>query len=264
MKYAGEPGIDAADLKNMPGYGLTATVKGHRWAVGTLKLLDREGVAYPVELARVPETIVACAKDGRMPAASSLPTRPRTTPRRPSACCARAAWNASRYSPATGRRWLARWRPSCVWTEGCGDLLPEGKVAHIDKLKREGRNVAFVGDGINDARCWRLPTWAWPWAGLGADMAIETADVVIQTDEPSRVAAAIGIGRRTRRIVRQNIVFAIGVKVAVMAWAWPDWQTCGARCSPTWAWLCCGAERHEDCIGEPTPNPSPREGLDVL
>ena len=100
--------------------------------------------------------------------------------------------------------------------KGYGDLLPEGKVAHLEALKQEGKSVAFVGDGINDAPVLALSDVGVAMGKMGADMAIETADVVIQTDDPTKVATAIAIGKRTHRIVLQNIIFAIGVKVAVM------------------------------------------------
>jgi Cd2+/Zn2+-exporting ATPase len=101
-------------------------------------------------------------------------------------------------------------------TGGYGDLLPEGKVAHISALQQQGRKVAFIGDGINDAPVIALSDVGLAMGALGSDMAIETADVVIQDDRPSKVAEAIHIGRRTHHIVYENIVLAIGIKVLVM------------------------------------------------
>ena len=100
--------------------------------------------------------------------------------------------------------------------KGYGDLLPQGKVEHIDQLRKAGEKVAFVGDGINDAPVLALSDVGMAMGAMGADMAIETADVIIQTDQPSKVAEAISIGRRTRAIVHQNIVLAIGIKLLVM------------------------------------------------
>ena len=100
--------------------------------------------------------------------------------------------------------------------EAHGDLLPQGKVEHIEQLQGQGKQVAFVGDGINDAPVLALSDVGIAMGALGSDMAIETADVVIQTDQPSRVAEAVSLGKRTRRIVTQNIAFAIAVKVLVM------------------------------------------------
>ena len=98
-----------------------------------------------------------------------------------------------------------------------GDLLPEGKVAHIEQLKRDKNNrIAFVGDGMNDAPVLALSDVGIAMGGLGSDAAIETADVVIQTDQPSKVATAIQVGRQTRRVIWQNVSLAFGVKVIVM------------------------------------------------
>ena len=71
--------------------------------------------------------------------------------------------------------------------------------------------------------------------GMGSDAAIEAADVVFMDDKPSKLADAIRIARKTRAIVRQNVVFALAVKLLVMYWARSAWPTCGRRCSPTWA-----------------------------
>ena len=111
---------------------------------------------------------------------------------------------------------IAHFEDGKGFVKGYGDLLPEGKVAHLEALKQEGKSVAFVGDGINDAPVLALSDVGVAMGKMGADMAIETADVVIQTDDPTKVATAIAIGKRTHRIVLQNIIFAIGVKVLVM------------------------------------------------
>ena len=102
-------------------------------------------------------------------------------------------------------------------TQAFGDLLPEGKVAHLEQLKANSENrVAFVGDGINDTPVLALSDVGIAMGGLGCDAAIETADVVIQTDQPSKVAEAIKIGKQTHRIVWQNISMAFGVKLLVL------------------------------------------------
>ncbi len=102
-----------------------------------------------------------------------------------------------------------------VYTE----LLPDGKVKKVEELlktKSEKGKLAFVGDGINDAPVIALADIGIAMGGLGADSAIEAADVVIMTDEPSKILNAIKLSKKTMRIVKENIVFAIGVKVAVL------------------------------------------------
>jgi Cd2+/Zn2+-exporting ATPase len=97
-----------------------------------------------------------------------------------------------------------------------GGLLPEDKIIEVEKLKALGRTIAFIGDGINDAPVITIADVGLAMGGLGSDAAIETADVVIQTDQPSKIATAIKISNATTKIIWQNIVLALGVKILVL------------------------------------------------
>lgn len=97
-----------------------------------------------------------------------------------------------------------------------GELLPEGKIQEVEKLKKHSKVLAFVGDGLNDAPVITLADIGIAMGGLGSDATIETADVVIQTDQPFKIATAISISKATHRIVWQNIVLAFGIKALVL------------------------------------------------
>lgn len=102
------------------------------------------------------------------------------------------------------------------------ELLPADKVAHVERLireKAEGKSLAFVGDGINDAPVLKRADVGIAMGALGSDAAIEAADVVLMDDKPSKISTAIDIAHRTIHIARENVVFAIGVKVAVLLFA---------------------------------------------
>jgi Cd2+/Zn2+-exporting ATPase len=104
-------------------------------------------------------------------------------------------------------------------SEYYAELLPTDKVMHVERLLKEkdkGHSLAFVGDGINDAPVLARADVGIAMGGLGSDAAIEAADVVLMDDKPSKIALAIRIARRTLAIARQNVWFAIGVKVAVL------------------------------------------------
>ncbi len=99
------------------------------------------------------------------------------------------------------------------------ELLPDKKVENMERIKNEvsdSGKLVFVGDGINDAPVLRASDVGIAMGGIGSDAAIEAADIVIMTDEPSKITDAIKIARKTNRVVTENIVFAIGVKIAIM------------------------------------------------
>ena len=98
-------------------------------------------------------------------------------------------------------------------------MLPDGKVAKFEELlknKSEKGKIAFAGDGINDAPVLAMADVGIAMGGLGSDSAIEAADVVIMTDEPSKIVTAIKLAKKNMRIVKENIVFAISVKILIL------------------------------------------------
>lgn len=206
------PPTATIDAKNLAGYGLSAG----EWLVGTLRLLDKSGITYPEKLKEIPDTIVACAHKGRFVGyvllADTLKQDAEQTVESLRSCGVERIEILSGDKQALVDKVARHLRVD----KGYGDLLPQGKVEHIDQLRKAGEKVAFVGDGINDAPVLALSDVGMAMGAMGADMAIETADVIIQTDQPSKVAEAISIGRRTRAIVHQNIVLAIGIKLLVM------------------------------------------------
>ena len=208
--------VDKNQIENVPGYGM----KYKTWLMGTLKLLKQEGVNYDEALESVAETIVAVAEDKLFKGYILLADTPKagifTLPKRLKAQGIKMMQVLSGDKQALIDRLVVQFEDAKDYVKGYGDLLPEHKVAHIEALKHDGREVAFIGDGINDAPVLALSNVGFAMGKMGADMAVETADVVIQTDDPLKVAEAIAIGRCTRRIVLQNIIFAIGVKVLVM------------------------------------------------
>ena len=203
------------DLKNISGYGLSATVNSQQWLVGTTRLLEHEGVKYPDALQNIEGTTVAVAIAGTF--AGYILLSDKTKEDAATAIDALNRQGIKTVMLSGDKQALVNAVAQQLGIgEAHGDLLPQGKVEHIERLQNQGKQVAFVGDGINDAPVLAMSDVGIAMGALGSDMAIETADVVIQTDQPSRVADAVDVSRRTHAIVRQNIAFAIGVKLLVM------------------------------------------------
>jgi Cd2+/Zn2+-exporting ATPase len=216
IDYCQPAGPQPSEVKNIAGYGLSAIIEGKKWLVGTTRLLEREGISYPDTLLDAVGTMVAVAIDGKFTGHLLLNDTPKDDAARAITALDRQgiqtvmlSGDKQTIADATARQLGIK--------EAYGDLLPQDKAEHIKRFQEKGdKQVVFVGDGINDAPVLASSDVGIAMGALGSDMAIETADVIIQTDQPSRVAEAVTIGRRTRAIVKQNIAFAIGVKVLVM------------------------------------------------
>lgn len=203
------------DVQEISGHGLRATWNGKDVLAGNAKLLKKMNVAYP-SLDNVDGSIVLLAVEGKFVGYVNV-----------SDSIKKDAESAIKHLHELGISTVMLSGDKNVVTQkvaqdlkidnAFGDLLPQDKVKKIEELKvNKSRFVAFVGDGINDAPVLALSDVGIAMGAMGSDAAIETANVVIQDDQPSKIVKAIAIARATRRIVVQNIVFAFLVKVAVL------------------------------------------------
>ena len=220
VNYAGRRDIELSsvtDSKEYAGLGLEAAVNGIQVLAGNGRLLSKFQIEYPLELLSVTDTIVVCAIGnkyaGYLLLSDSLKEDAKI------AIQNLKALGIQNIQILSGDKQsiVSNFAEKLGISEAYGDLLPDGKVKHLEELRQHTENqVAFVGDGMNDAPVLALSNVGIAMGGLGSDAAIETADVVIQTDQPSKVAEAIKVGKLTRRIVWQNISLAFGVKLLVL------------------------------------------------
>lgn len=214
---AGVALLPVSDVTEIAGHGLRVMLAGRELLVGKPLLLTRYGIAFPEAITEVPGTLVVCAMDGCYVGYLSLSDTPKADAAQAIKELKALHINNIQILSGDKQAIVSTLAQELGVTQAFGDLLPEGKVSHLEALKADPANcIAFVGDGINDAPVLALSDIGIAMGGLGSDAAIETADVVLQTDQPSRIATAIRIGRATHRIVWQNISLAFGVKVIVL------------------------------------------------
>ena len=220
VNYAKEQNIECVAVtgtKEFAGYGLEATIDGAMVLVGNCRLLSKFDISYPKELLEITDTIVVCAVGNRYAGYLLLADALKEDAK--VAIDNLKALNIENIQILSGDKQsiVTNFAEKLGISKAYGDLLPEGKVNHLEELRQDEANrIAFVGDGMNDAPVLALSDVGIAMGGLGSDAAIETADVVIQTDQPSKVATAISIGHATKRIIMQNIVGAIGAKSLIL------------------------------------------------
>lgn len=207
----------ATDVEEISGYGLKGTVNRQEVLAGNTKLLRKFNIAYNPTVDDIIETIVVVAVDNRYAGYITIADEIKED--------ARAAIDGMHANGVLRTMMLSGDKDSITQKvaqqigidTAFGNLLPEDKVAKVEALKQNAGNViAFVGDGINDAPVLALADVGIAMGAMGSDAAIETADVVIQTDQPSKIVTAIRIGKATKQIVIQNIVLAFSVKIIVL------------------------------------------------
>jgi Cd2+/Zn2+-exporting ATPase len=207
--------VKPTDVTEFAGYGLKGNVDGKHVVAGNLKLFRKFNILYPGDLEDIVETMVAVAIDGRyagcITIADAIKEDAQKTIRDLKSLGIRTVMLSGDKSAI-----VKKVSAELGIDEHHGDLLPEGKVALVQQLKNQGRNIAFMGDGVNDAPVVALADVGFAMGGLGSDATIETADIVIQNDQPSKIVSAIKIGKITKSVVYQNITMAMGVKVLVM------------------------------------------------
>lgn len=213
-------GCEVANVEEIAGRGVRAEVAGRTVCVGNSKMMDDLGVEW--HDCHLAGTIVHVAVDGKY--AGHIVISDVVKNDSAEAIRSLKKLGVDRTVMLTGDREAVgkEVAEKLGLDEYHAGLLPADKVAQVERLiseKPAGKVLAFVGDGINDAPVLKRADVGIAMGGLGSDAAIEAADVVLMDDKPSKIAVAVRIARRTIRIARQNVWFAIGVKVSILALA---------------------------------------------
>ena len=213
--FSGNEQLEALDLEELAGLGLKAQVNGRSLLIGNARLLRKYNISYDTALDAIAETIVVVAIDGIYEGYLRIADELKPDAKHAVQSLQKAGLQVVMLS-GDRQSVVESVAGALGITNFAGDLMPEQKVERLSALKAAGHRVAFVGDGLNDAPVIALADAGIAMGGLGSDAAIETADIVIQNDQPSKIPALIKVGNITRNIVWQNICLAMGVKVLVL------------------------------------------------
>lgn len=207
--------LTVTDVEEIAGYGLKAKVNGDNILIGNTKLLSKFNITYDNEISEIEDTIVVVAINqkyaGYITIADRIKDEALNTVKDLHSLNIQTLMLSGDKQNVTER--IAKELNIDI---AFGNLLPQDKIAKVEELQKAGRKVAFMGDGLNDAPVITLAHVGLAMGGLGSDAAIETADVVIQNDNPHKIVTAIKVGKITKNIVWQNIALAGGVKILVL------------------------------------------------
>ena len=207
--------ISLKEVEEIAGHGLKANANGKEVLVGNFKLMDKFSIKYDIDPSSIVYTLIAVAYDkkfvGYLTIADSIKEDAQITIDKLKALGIKTTMLSGDKNNVV--QFVAQ---KLGITNAFGDLLPEDKVNKVKEIIAKNETVAFVGDGVNDAPVVALSNVGIAMGGLGSDATIETADVVIQDDKPSKIPMAINIGKQTKKIVWQNITLAFTVKAVVL------------------------------------------------
>lgn len=208
----------AENVREISGKGLAGLINNQEILVGNTALLEQHTIDFPAEINDIVESIVVVAINQTYAGYITIADQIKEDAHEAIRLMKHMGVHKTVMLSGDKNTITQKVAKETGIDFALGGLLPEGKVEQVEKLKKDNptSSIAFVGDGINDAPVLALSDVGIAMGGLGSDAAIETADVVIQTDQPSKVATAIHIGKETRKIVIQNITFALVVKIIVL------------------------------------------------
>ncbi|MDQ0591875.1 Cd2+/Zn2+-exporting ATPase [Chryseobacterium ginsenosidimutans] len=216
-EYVGEidHSIPLENVEEIAGHGLKAIINGKELLVGNFKLMDKFNINYDIKPENIVYTLIAVAYDkkfvGYLTIADSIKPDAQVTINK------LKSLNVKTTMLSGDKTSVVKYVADQLGIQNAyGDLLPEDKVNKVKEITAKNQTVAFVGDGVNDAPVVALSDVGIAMGGLGSDATIETADVVIQDDMPSKIPMAINIGKQTKKIVWQNIILAFAIKAIVL------------------------------------------------
>ncbi|AEH00164.1 heavy metal translocating P-type ATPase [Lacinutrix sp. 5H-3-7-4] len=209
--------FEAQDVSEIAGKGLKGVVNGKTVLVGNKALMTANNIDVPTETESIVESIVLVAIDNQFAGYVVIADELKEDAKETITALHKVGIKNIMMLSGDKDSITQQVAKELNIENAKGGLLPEDKLNEVEILKKNPENkVAFIGDGINDAPVLAASNVGIAMGGLGSDVAIETADVIIQTDQPSKVVRAIRISRSTRKIVWQNIILAFGVKVIVL------------------------------------------------
>ncbi|WP_316842484.1 heavy metal translocating P-type ATPase [Pedobacter gandavensis] len=216
-EYAGTTPDQAmiGHVEEIAGHGLKGLIDGKEVLAGNAKLLKKFNILYPAEIDAIVDSVVVVAIAQQYAGYVTIADEVKADAKQ--AITDLHALNIKTVMLSGDKQSVVNKIAAFLGIDQAfGDLLPENKVTKVEELKAAGRTLAFVGDGVNDAPVVALADAGIAMGGLGSDATIETADIVIQNDQPSKIVAAIKIGKLTRNVVWQNIILAMSIKVIVL------------------------------------------------